>query len=147
MKETCNVAPLRHCDEIDDQLVNILRSGVRRLFAQAIESEAEAFLAAMKDLKLTDGRDRVVRHGHGPTRANQTGIGPVKIRDRGAARDDERIRVTSAILPLWAASDEKFGRASAGSPPAGHFRRTSRRRWQHLWAPMRRIFLRRCSAD
>src|SRR6266853_5622525 len=61
----------------------------------------------MKDLKLTDGRDRVVRHGHGPTRTIQTGIGPVdvnrvKIRDRGATSDGERIRFTSGILPLWA---------------------------------------------
>jgi putative transposase len=65
------------------------------------------FLAAMKDLKLSDGRDRLVRHRHGPTRAIQTGIGPVevnrvKLRDRGAASDGERIRFTSAILPLWA---------------------------------------------
>src|SRR5579863_4930859 len=66
MNETSNFVPLRHPDEIDDPLTNILRSGARRLLAQAIESEAEAFLAAMKDLKLTDGRDRLVRHGHGP---------------------------------------------------------------------------------
>jgi transposase-like protein len=69
--------------------------------------EAEAFLAAMKDLKLPDGRDRLVRHGHGPVRAIQTGIGSVdisrvKIRDRGAASEGERIRFTSAILPRWA---------------------------------------------
>src|ERR1700726_3942282 len=107
MNETSNVVPLRHPDEVDDPLTIILRSGARRLLAQAIESEAEAFLAAMKDLKLTDGRDRLVRHGHGPTRGNQTGIGPVevervKIRDRGATSDGERIRFTSAILPLWA---------------------------------------------
>jgi len=38
------------------------------------------FLASMKDLKLPDGRDRVVRHGHGPERTIQTGIGPVKVR-------------------------------------------------------------------
>jgi hypothetical protein len=38
--------------------------------------EAEAFLAAMKDLKLADGCDRLVRHGHGPERMIQTGIGP-----------------------------------------------------------------------
>ena len=44
------------------------------LLAQAVEIEAETFLAAMKDLKLTDGRDRLVRHGHGPTRAIQTGM-------------------------------------------------------------------------
>jgi len=69
--------------------------------------EAEEFLAAMKDLKLPDGRDRVVRHGHGPERTIQTGIGPVevsavKIRDRGGALDGERIRFSSAILPKWA---------------------------------------------
>jgi putative transposase len=61
----------------------------------------------MKDFKLPDGRDRVVRHGHGPERTIQTGIGPVevssvKIRDRGAAIDGERIRFSSAILPKWA---------------------------------------------
>jgi transposase-like protein len=69
--------------------------------------EAEEFLAAMKDLKLPDGRGRVVRHGHGPERTIQTGIGPVevsavKIRDRGGALDGERIRFSSAILPKWA---------------------------------------------
>ena len=107
MKEINNVVPLRQPAEIDDSLTNILRAGARQLLAQAVEVEAEIFLAAMKDLKLADGRDRVVRHGHGPTRAIQTGIGPVevervKIRDRGAASDGERIRFTSAILPLWA---------------------------------------------
>ena len=69
--------------------------------------EADAFLATMKDLKLPDGRGRVVRHGHGPERTIQTGIGPVevsavKIRDRGAALDGDRIRFSSAILPKWA---------------------------------------------
>jgi transposase-like protein len=48
-----------------------------------------------------------VRHGHGPARTIQTGIGAVevarvKIRDRAAPGDGERIRFTSAILPLWA---------------------------------------------
>ena len=107
MKEISNIVPLRQPGEIDDPLTNILRSGARQLLAQAVEAEAEIFLAAMKDLKLADGRDRVVRHGHGPTRTIQTGIGPVeveraKIRDRGAASEGERIRFTSAILPLWA---------------------------------------------
>src|SRR5476651_1890881 len=107
MNENSNVVRLRHPDEIDDPLTNILRSGARQLLAQAIELEAEAFLAEMKGFKLADGRDRVVRHGHGPERTIQTGIGAVevtrvKIRDRGAAGDGERIRFTSAILPLWA---------------------------------------------
>ena len=107
MNENSNVVRLRHPDEIDDPLTNILRSGARQVLAQAIELEAEAFLAEMKDFRLADGRDRVVRHGHGPERTIQTGIGAVevarvKIRDRGAAGDGERIRFTSAILPLWA---------------------------------------------
>ena len=66
---------LRQPEEIEDLLTNILRSGARQSLAQAIEMEAEAFLAAMKDLNLPDGRDRVVRHGHGPARTIQTGIG------------------------------------------------------------------------
>ncbi len=107
MNENSNVSPLRHPDEIDDPLTNILRSGARQLLAQAVENEAAAFLDAMKDLKLADGRDRLVRHGHGPTRTIQTGIGAVevervKIRDRGATGDGERVRFTSALLPLWA---------------------------------------------
>ena len=85
----------------------MLRAGARRLLAQAIEAEAEAFLASMRDLQLPDGRERLVRHGHGPERMIQTGIGPVavqrvKVRDRGAGRASERIRFTSAILPRWA---------------------------------------------
>ena len=79
----------------------------RRLLAQAVELEAEAFLAAREELRLPDGRPRLVRHGHGPERPIQTGIGPVpvsrvKIRDRGAATDGERVRFSSAILPRWA---------------------------------------------
>jgi putative transposase len=107
MNETTNIVPLRQPDEIDDPLTNILRAGARQLLAQAVEIEVETFLATVKDLKLADGRARVVRHGYGPARTIQTGIGPVevaraKLRDRGAASDGERIRFSSAILPLWA---------------------------------------------
>ena len=101
------VVPLRQPDEVDDPLTAILRSGARRLLAQAVEAEAEAFLATMKGVRLPDGRDRVVRHGHAPERLVQTGIGPVAVRrakprDRGAGEGGERIRFSSAILPRWA---------------------------------------------
>jgi len=52
MNENSNIVRLRQHGEIDDPLTNILRSGARRLLAQAVEMEAEAFLTAMKDLKL-----------------------------------------------------------------------------------------------
>jgi putative transposase len=102
------VVPLRRPDATDDPLTAALRSGARRLLAQAIEAEAEAFLATMKGAQLADGRERLVRHGFGPERLVQTGIGPVevrrvKLRDRGAGEvGTERIRFTSAILPRWA---------------------------------------------
>jgi putative transposase len=107
MTETTNIVRFRQPDDVDDALTEVLRAGARRLLAQAVELEAEAFLAARDDLRLPDGRPRLVRHGHGPERPIQTGIGPVpvsrvKIRDRGAAVDGERVRFSSAILPRWA---------------------------------------------
>ena len=100
------VVALREKGAIDDPLTEILRAGARRLIAQAVEAEFETFLGSNADLVLADGRQRVVRHGHDPVRAIQTGIGSVdvekpKARDRGAAAGD-RIRFTSTILPKWA---------------------------------------------
>ena len=106
MKTDNTVVSFQHPEIVDDPLTSVLREGARRLLAQAVEAEAEAFLAAMEDERLADGRARVVRHGHGPERSIQTGIGPVpvrraKLRDRGAGAG-ERITFTSAILPKWA---------------------------------------------
>src|ERR1022692_1741331 len=54
MNETINVFRLRQPYEIDYPLTDVLRSGARQLLAQAVEMEAGAFLAAMKELKLSD---------------------------------------------------------------------------------------------
>ena len=63
-----------------------LREGARRMLAQVLIAEADAFVALWKDLKLPDGRDRIVRHGHGPDRTIQTGVGPVEVRRAQGAR-------------------------------------------------------------
>jgi len=107
MNTDTKVVRLRQPDEIDDPLTDVLRAGARRLLAQAIELEADAFLADMRNLKLPDGRARLVRHGHGPEREIQTGIGPVpvsrvRIRDRGVTTAVDRVRFSSSILPKWA---------------------------------------------
>lgn len=106
MKTDTTVVSFQHADEIDDPLTSILRDGARRLLAQAVEAEADAFLA-MQNERLADGRSRLVRHGHSPERTIQTGIGPVavrraKLRDRGAEANRDRITFTSAIIPKWA---------------------------------------------
>ena len=105
MNEDSTVVRFPQPEAMDDPLTAVLRAGARRLLAQAIEAEAETFLAAMADQRLADGRARVVRHGYGPERTVQTGIGPVevrrvKVRDRAPAGD--RVRFTSRILPRWA---------------------------------------------
>src|SRR6476619_7975695 len=98
---------LRQPEAIDDPLTELAREGARRILAQVLIAEADAFVALWKDEKLPDGRDRVVRHGHGPHRAIHTGVGPVevrraKVRDRGEVGAQEKIRFTSSILPKWA---------------------------------------------
>ena len=106
LKDT-TIIRFRQPDAIDDPLSELAREGARRMLAQALIAEADAFVALWKDLKLPDGRDRIVRHGHGPHRAIQTGVGPVevrrgKVRDRGEVGAEEKIRFTSSILPKWA---------------------------------------------
>src|SRR3979490_2726966 len=106
LKDT-TVLRFRQPEAIDDPLTELAREGARRMLAQALIAEADAFVALRKDLKLPDGRDRVVRHGHGPHRAIQTGVGPVevrraKVRDRGEVGAEEKIRFTSSLLPKWA---------------------------------------------
>ena len=107
MSRDTTVIPFRKPDAIEDPLTEVAREGARRMLAQVLIAEADAFVALWKDLKLPDGRDRIVRHGRGPQRAIQTGVGPVevrraKVRDRGDVGTKERIRFTSAILPKWA---------------------------------------------
>ena len=107
MSEYGTVVRFPQPEVVDDPLTAVLRTGARRLLARAIEAEAEDFLAGMAERRLADGRVRFVRHGHGPERAVQTGIGPVevrraKVRDRAPAEGESRVRFTSRILPRWA---------------------------------------------
>ena len=78
----------------------------------------------MKDLKLPDGRDRIVRHGHGPHRAIQTGVGHVevrraKVRDRGEVGAEEKIPLHLVDSAEVGAANEEPRCAVAGSLPAG----------------------------
>ena len=65
------VIPLRQPEAIDDPLSELAREGARRMLAQVLIAEADSFVAMWKDLKLPDGRDRVVRHGHGPPKRHR----------------------------------------------------------------------------
>jgi putative transposase len=105
--EQDSVVRLSQPGEIVDPLTEVLRDGARRLLIQAVEAEVAVLLEAHADLRLEDGRRRVVRHGHAPERTIQTGIGPMsvaapRVRDRAGAAAPDRIRFGSTILPKWA---------------------------------------------
>ena len=107
MEKTTNIVPFRQIDSVDDPLTEIAREGARRMLAEAVRAEADAFVAQYSALVLPDGRQRIVRHGHGPMRTIQTGVGPVevqraKVRDRAEVAEAKKIRFTSLILPRWA---------------------------------------------
>ena len=107
MEKTTTIVPFRQIDSVDDPLTEIAREGARRMLAEALRAEADAFVAQYSDLVLPDRRQRVVRHGHGPMRTIQTGVGPVevqraKVRDRAEVPETKKIRFTSLILPRWA---------------------------------------------
>ena len=92
MTSTNTVVSFRQPETIDDPLTAVLRSGARRLLAQAIEAEAEAFLAAMKGERLADGRSR--RRFRRQSRWNACG-GVVQIRVTPKTRNPLTIKALS----------------------------------------------------
>ena len=87
-------------------MTEVLRHGARTLLAQAIEAEVAMFLASHADLVDKRVPRRLARNGFLPERTVRTGIGEVpvrqpRVRDRGPAAADARIRFTSSILPRY----------------------------------------------
>ncbi len=94
-----------------DVLTEILRDGAQRLLSQAVEAEAEAWIASHKHITDAQGRRQVVRNGRLPKRGILTGVGPVEVTQprvfdrRGPAALDEHGRpiepFRSKILPPY----------------------------------------------
>ena len=108
MTDDTTIIPFRQPGSIIGPLTEIARDGARRMLMAALKAEADSFVAQFSEDLLADGRQRVVRHGAGPERVIQTGIGPIdvrrqKVRDRATDLPVEaKIRFTSNILPKWA---------------------------------------------
>jgi len=87
-----------------DVLTDLLRDGARRMLAQAVEAEVAAYVEAHAHLKDHAGRHQVVRDGHLPERAIQTGLGEIRVKqprvhDRRAPTEPEKF--TPAVLPPY----------------------------------------------
>jgi hypothetical protein len=70
MLRDSTVIRLRPPDAIADPLTGVAREGARRMLAQVLIAEADAFVALWKDVKLPDGRDRVVLVWTAPSTAS-----------------------------------------------------------------------------
>ena len=87
-----------------DVITEILRDGARRMLAEAIEAEVAAWIDAHAHLKDSAGRQQVVRTGHLPERAIQTGIREIpvqqpRVHDRRSP--EQREKFTPAVLPPY----------------------------------------------
>jgi putative transposase len=107
VNDDSTIIPFHQPGSILDPLTEMAREGARRMLMAALKAEADSFVARFGEEFLPDGRRRVVRHGAGPEREIQTGIGPIpvqrqKVRDRAAVPPEAKIRFTSSILPKWA---------------------------------------------
>src|SRR5207344_1865872 len=99
---------------IIDPFTQIAPEGGPRLPMAGPKTGGAGFVARVGGELLPDGRQRVVRHGAGPEREIQTGIGPIpvqrqKVRDRAAHVPPEaKIRFTSNNLPKWARRSKRL---------------------------------------
>lgn len=57
-----------------------------------------ALLAAYEDDRTASGRQRLVRHGHGPERTILAGIGPVPVRRPNVSKPGGPVRIGSGSL-------------------------------------------------
>ena len=100
--DDANIIDFAGRDEVTDPLTDLLRKGARELLQTAVEAELDAFLAQFAERRTSDGRAAVVRNGHHPERAVQTGIGPVTVKvPKVRAKDGTPVTFRSALVPPY----------------------------------------------
>jgi transposase-like protein len=91
----------------------IVREGARRMLAEALKAEVDAYIAAFAEDRDEQGHRLVVRNGHHQPREVLTSAGAVevtapRVNDKRVDPDTgERKRFSSAILPAWARKTPK----------------------------------------
>jgi transposase-like protein len=93
--------------ELSMGLDELVREGARRMLAQALEAEVDAYLAAHQGELDERGHRLVRRNGHAPARTITTAAGAVEVtRPRVDDRrvdpaTGQRAQFTSVLLPRW----------------------------------------------
>jgi transposase-like protein len=92
----------------------IVREGARRMLAEALQAEVDAYIAAHAGERDENGRGLVVRNGYHQSREVLTSAGAVEVTaprvndKRADPGTGERKRFSSAILPPWARKTPKI---------------------------------------
>ena len=100
-----SASPAPGSSSVIDELV---RAGARRMLAEALQAEVDAYIARFAEDRDENGRRLVVRNGRHDPRAVTTCAGVIevhapRVNDRRVDPDTgERQRFSSAILPPWA---------------------------------------------
>jgi len=99
------------CPSLIDEIV---REGARRMLAEALQAEVDAYIARFAAERGEDGRHLVVRNGYHQSREVLTSAGAVEVTvprvndKRTDPATGERRRFCSAILPPWARKTPKI---------------------------------------
>lgn len=104
MGKISEIEDQRPAETSGDMLTAIIRAGAQRLLKEALEVEVSVHVEGFKDLRDSEGRQRIVRNGYLPSREIQTGVGSVEVevprtKDREGGAD--AIRFRSKILPPY----------------------------------------------
>jgi transposase-like protein len=92
----------------------IVREGARRMLAEALQAEVDAYIAQFRDERDENGRRLVVRNGSHQPREVLTAAGALevtapRVNDRRTdPQTGERCRFSSAILPAWCRKTPKI---------------------------------------
>jgi transposase-like protein len=101
-------------DSSSSLIDEIVREGARRMLAEALQAEVEAYIAQFAAERGEDCRRLVVRNGYHQSREVLTSAGVVevtapRVNDRRTdAATGERMRFCSAILPPWCRKTPKI---------------------------------------
>ncbi len=93
-------------EELMLDLDEIARAGARRMLAEALEAEVEAYVEAARDERDERGRALVVRNGYANEREILLGAGSVavkapRVNDKRMDADGNRRRFSSALVPPY----------------------------------------------
>lgn len=101
MKQYVNFTEKDHSQSFEMALEQIVRTGARKMLQQALENEVEEYLARSSGARTEDGQKAIVRNGHLPERAFQTGAGSLLIK-QPRVRDKRGLKkFASSILPPY----------------------------------------------